>query len=316
MPEATRQDHLYGGQALIEGVMMRGRDVWAIAVRRPDRTIHRESHTIDSIVNRHPFLGKPGFRGVIALGQALSLGYKALTISANQANEEDEQLGKGGMAIAMTMAILLFIVVFLAGPAALFGWAEKAFLGSGFVANLLEGLFRFGLLIVYVAGIGMMKDVRRVYQYHGAEHKTIAAYEHEEPLDVEHVDRFSTVHRRCGTNFLGIVFLIAIIAFSFLPPLPIAGRILSRVVAIPVIAAVAYELLRLGAKYPTSIVMRVLTAPGMWMQKITTRPPEPEMIDVAIASFETVLEREAAEAASAKADPGTGGTENEAASAP
>ncbi len=289
MPEPDRQNHLYGGQALIEGVMMRGRDHWAVAVRMPDERVYLESHDIDSIAKRRPVLAKPGLRGVIALGQAMSIGFRALSIATHKAQPEEEQLGKGGMALAMTMALTLFVGVFIIGPAWLFGWAEKAFIGTGLGANILEGIFRVMLLVGYVWAIGLMGEVRRVYQYHGAEHKTIAAYEHDEPLDPEHVDTYSTLHVRCGTNFLLIILIITILVFSAFPPLPMGWRIASRVIAIIPIAAISYEMLRLGAKFHRSMVMRALMAPGLWLQKITTRRPDRDQIEVAIASFEEVL---------------------------
>lgn len=289
MPEAARSEHFYGGQALIEGVMMRGRDHWAVAVRRPDESIYRESHEIDSVVNRRPIWGKPGLRGMIVLGQSLAIGWRAMQVAIMRSQPDEEQLSKGGQTATVVFAVILFMSIFVAGPALLFGWMERAFLGSSILANILEGLFRFALLIAYVAGIGMLADVKRLYQYHGAEHQTITAYEHDDVLDQEHVSKYSTVHKRCGTNFLGIVFLVAILVFSVFPPMDLGLRVVSRLVAAPLIAAVAYELLRLGARFPKSLVMRALTAPGMWMQRITTRPSDPDQREVAIASFEEVL---------------------------
>jgi uncharacterized protein YqhQ len=289
MPEQNRQQHLYGGQALIEGVMMRGRDHWAVAVRRPDERVYLESHAIDSIATRHPILAKPGPRGVIAMGQALSIGFKALNIATGQAQPEEEKLSGWGMGLAVTVAIVFFIGLFIVGPALLFGWAEQHWLGTGLQANVLEGVFRVALLVGYVWIIGQMGEVKRVYQYHGAEHKTIAAYEHEAPLDPEHVDAFSTLHVRCGTNFLLIIMILTIVVFSFFGSPPLGWRIASRVIAIPIIAAFAYEALRLGAKFHDSHVMRVLMKPGLWLQKITTRPPDVPQIEIAIASFEEVL---------------------------
>jgi uncharacterized protein YqhQ len=163
------------------------------------------------------------------------------------------------------------------------------------VTNVLEGVFRVALLIGYLVLIGRMKEVRRTFQYHGAEHKTIAAYEHAAPLDVEHVDRFSTLHVRCGTNFLLIIMVLTIFIFAAFGTPGLPWRIGSRLVAIPIIAAVAYEFLRLGAKFPNSAVMRAIMAPGLWLQKITTKPPDPDQIEIAVASFDEVLRMEAAE---------------------
>jgi uncharacterized protein YqhQ len=287
----ARQDHLYGGQAVIEGVMMRGRDHWAIAVRRPDRSIHLESHDVGSIGRRVPFLRNPGLRGVVALGQALSIGMRALTISANQSQPEEEQLSRRQMGFSIGIALLVFVGVFMIGPAVLFRFARHG-LHSGLLANVLEGVFRVALFLGYLALIGRMREVRRVFQYHGAEHKTIAAYEHEDRLEPEAVDRYSTLHVRCGTNFLLIVMILAILVYAAFGAPSLGWLVLSRVVGIPIIAGLAYELLRLGARFQGSAVMRALMAPGLWLQKITTKPPERDQIEVAIASFNEVLRRE------------------------
>ena len=273
--------------------MMRGRDHWAIAVRRPDTTIHLESHDIDSVSRRFRILRWPGFRGTIALGQALGIGIKALTVSANQATPEEERLSSKQMAISMTFAMIVFIGLFFVGPAVLFRYTRHS-VGSGVVANLLEGLFRVLLFLGYLALIGRMKEIRRVFQYHGAEHKTIAAYEHDAPLEPEAVDRYSTLHVRCGTNFLLIVMILAIVVHALFGTPGLAWTIGSRIVSVPIIAGFAYEMLRLGAKFQGSLVMRALMAPGLWLQKITTKPPDHGQIEVAIASFQEVRRREEA----------------------
>ena len=292
-PEATRQEHLYGGQAVIEGVMMRGADHWAVAVRRPDGAMHVESHEIDSIARRVPLFGRPFLRGILVLGQSLAIGYRALTISASASTEEDVQLSRGQMGLSLAIAMVLFVGVFVVGPAVLFAWAQRG-IGSGVLANALEGVFRVAIFVGYLVLIGRTKDIRRVFQYHGAEHQTIAAYEHDDPLDPEHVSRYSTVHVRCGTNFLIIVMIVTIFVFALFGTPGIWWRIGSRIVAIPLIAAVAYEALRLGARRPDSALVRALMAPGLWLQGITTKPPDRGQQEVAIASFREVLRREAA----------------------
>jgi uncharacterized protein YqhQ len=297
---AMAREHYYGGQAVLEGVMMRGRDDWAVAVRRPDGDIHLEGHSIDSVAKRYRILRWPGLRGVIALGQALSIGVKALTISANQAAEEDEKLTKGQMAFSMTLAFALFIGLFIALPAFLSGLARDR-VGGGILLNLAEGLFRVALFLGYLALIGRMKDIRRVFEYHGAEHKTIAAYEHGDELEPNAVDRYSTLHVRCGTNFLLIVMILAVLIYSFFGTPSIPWRIGSRIIALPIIAGLAFELLRLGARFHGSPVMRALMAPGLWLQKITTKPPSRDQIEVAIASFEEVRRMEGAAAEGAPA---------------
>jgi uncharacterized protein YqhQ len=290
--ERPPKEHLYGGQAVIEGVMMRGRDHWAVAVRRSDRAIHLESHEVKTVGRRFPFLRNPGFRGVLALGQALSIGLRALTISANQSQPESERLSRRQMALSLTLALVIFIAVFMVGPAVLFRFARHG-VHSSVLRNVLEGVFRVALFVGYLALIGRMKDVRRVFQYHGAEHKTIAAYEHDDRLEPGSVDRYSTLHVRCGTNFLFIVLILTILVLAPFGYPGLGWLILSRVIAVPVIAGLAYEVLRLGAKFQRSLVMRALMAPGLWLQKITTKPPERDQIEVAIASFKEVLRREA-----------------------
>ncbi|HLB62306.1 MAG TPA: DUF1385 domain-containing protein [Actinomycetota bacterium] len=290
MSEAPRET-LYGGQAVIEGVMMRGRRHWAVAVRKPDGDIHVESHEIRSIADRVWLLRKPFLRGVIVLGQALSIGFKALSISAHRSSPEEEQLTRGQMAVSMTLALVLFLGIFVAFPAVAFRWAG-GFLGSGVLANVLEGVFRVLLLLGYLALVGRSKEIRRVFAYHGAEHKTIAAYEHDEPLEPETIDRYSTLHVRCGTNFLLIVMVLTIFVFAFFGSPGLFWRVGSRIVAIPIIAGLAYEVLRLGARFQGSGAMRALMAPGLWMQRITTNPPDHGMIEVAVASFREVLRRE------------------------
>jgi uncharacterized protein YqhQ len=283
--------HLYGGQAVIEGVMMRGPAHWAVAVRRPSGDIYVESHEIDSVVRRVPILGKPFLRGVIVLGQSLAIGMRALQVGARESSEEQEQLSKGQMGFSLAIAMALFIGIFILGPTLLFSWFQHR-IGGGVLTNVLEGIFRVAIFVAYLFLIGRAKDIHRVFEYHGAEHKTIAAYEHDDPLDPEHVDRYSTVHVRCGTNFLIIVMIITVFVFTLFGTPGILWRLGSRIIAIPMIAAVAYEALRLGARYPDSLAMRALMAPGLWMQKITTQPPARDQIEVAIASFNEVLRAE------------------------
>jgi uncharacterized protein YqhQ len=293
---ASKKNHLYGGQAVIEGVMMRGSEHWAVAVRRPSGEIHRESHHIDSIVKRMPILGKPFLRGIIVLGQSMAIGMKALQVGARESSEEDEQLSSTQMGASLAIAMTLFIVIFILGPTVLFSWVQHRVGSDGILTNVLEGLFRVAIFVAYLFLIGRTKEIHRVFEYHGAEHKTIAAFEHDDPLDPEHVDRYSTVHVRCGTNFLIIVMIITVFVFTLFGTPGIVWRIGSRLIAIPAIAGLSYEALRLGARYPDSAVMRVLMAPGKWLQAITTQPPDRGQIEVAIASFNEVLraERESA----------------------
>ena len=298
--------HLYGGQAVVEGVMMRGADHWAVAVRKPDGDVHIESHEIRSIQQRHPIWRKPGFRGIIVLGQSLAIGVRALMVAANASLDEEEQLSNRQVTLSLTIAAVLFIGIFILGPTTLFTWFEGR-VGGGVWVNVLEGFFRVLLFVGYLWIIGRTKDIHRVFEYHGAEHKTIAAYEHGEPLEPRSVDRFPKEHVRCGTNFLIIVMVITIFVFTLVGTPGLLWRLASRIVAIPIIAAIAYEALRLGARFPESLVMRVLMAPGIWLQKITTQQPDDDQIEVAIASFDEVLRREAEVAGASEPSRGTVG---------
>jgi uncharacterized protein YqhQ len=293
-PEASKKlTHLYGGQAVVEGVMMRGAEHWAVAVREPTGQIHVESHHIDSVANRRPFLRKPFLRGMIVLGQSLAIGVRALMIATNHSVEEEEQLSSRQMGVSLAIAMVLFIGVFILGPTTLFTWVEGRIDASGVVVNVLEGVFRVLLFVGYLWLIGRSREINRVFEYHGAEHKTIAAYEHQDELVPEKIDRYPKEHVRCGTNFLIIVMIVTIFVFTLFGTPELWWRIASRIVAIPLIAGLAYEALRLGARYPGSIVMRALMAPGIWLQKITTQEPDDTQIEVAITSFKEVLRREA-----------------------
>lgn len=287
----TPAPHLYGGQAVVEGVMMRGARHWAVAVRRPAGDIHLESHEIESVADRHPILRKPLLRGVIVLGQSLAIGMRALMIAANQSVDDDEQLTSRQIGVSLVVALLLFVGVFILGPTTLFTWIEGR-LGEGVLLLIGEGLFRVLLFVGYLWLIGRTKDIHRVFEYHGAEHKTIAAFEHGDDLVPEKVDRYPKEHVRCGTNFLIIVMIITIFVFTLFGTPGLLWRIVSRIVAIPIIAGIAYEALRLGARFSGSLVMRTLMAPGIWLQKITTQQPDDSQIEVAIASFDEVLRRE------------------------
>jgi uncharacterized protein YqhQ len=295
-PPAT---HLYGGQAVVEGVMMRGSDHWAVAVREPTGSVYLESHAIDSVASRHPIWRKPFFRGIIVLGQSLSIGIRALMIASNHAVAEEEQLSSRQMGVSLTIALVAFIAIFILGPTTLFAWAEHRVDANGVLVNIAEGVFRVALFVGYLWVIGRTRDIQRVFEYHGAEHKTIAAYEHDEDLVPDRIERFPKEHVRCGTNFLIIVMIITIFVFTLFGTPGLLWRLVSRVIAIPIIAGIAYEALRLGARYPRSPVVRAMMAPGIWLQKITTREPDVGQIEVAVSSFKEVLRREAEAAGTA-----------------
>ena len=226
------------------------------------------------------------------LGQSVAIGARALMIATNQSAGDDVELTSRQVGVAMALAALLFVGIFILGPTALFAWVQRS-TGGGALVNIGEGVFRAGLFVAYLWLIGRMKSIRRVFEYHGAEHKTIAAHEHGEPLEPSAVDRFPKEHVRCGTNFLIIVMIVTIFLFTFVNTPGILWRLLSRVIAIPLIAGVSYEVLRLGARFPGSVWMRTMMAPGIWLQKITTKEPDHGQIEVAISSFREVLRREA-----------------------
>ncbi|MGH3664563.1 MAG: DUF1385 domain-containing protein [Egibacteraceae bacterium] len=291
--------HYYGGQAVIEGVMMRGARTWAVAVRRPSGEIYLERHPVSDFPQRHPLFRRPMFRGMFALVDAMSIGTRALAISANQSVEEEEQLSGGAMGGSLVLALLLFIGVFIVLPnAGLAFLADRLGGGDGLVYHLVEGVVRIGIFLAYLAGISLFADIRRVFQYHGAEHKTIAAWEQHQVLEPVAVQPHSTLHVRCGTNFLLMVMLIAIITYSIagaIIPSPRVGvlpvatyHILLRILLLPVVAGLAYEGLRLGAGRD-NVLVRGLMRPGLWLQMITTKPPTDDQVEVAIRAFEAVV---------------------------
>ncbi|HEX9696646.1 MAG TPA: DUF1385 domain-containing protein [Actinomycetota bacterium] len=291
----AKREYFYGGQAVLEGVMMRGPKSWAIAVRRPSQEIYVEHNPLKGLAAKREIWKKPLFRGVAALGEAMTIGVRALSISANQSLDEDEQLTPRQMAFSLALAFVFFIGVFIVLPTIGVGFLRKRTHNS-LVSNLIEGGVRLGIFVGYLTAISFIKDIRRVFMYHGAEHKTIAAHEAgEQQLTPEAVDKYSTLHVRCGTNFLIMVMMLTIIIYSFLGYPVWYWRVLQRVSLIPVIAGISYEGLRLGANHLDNFFVRALMKPGIWLQMITTKPPTPDQIEVAIRSFEAVLPREEAE---------------------
>lgn len=280
-----------GGQAVIEGVMMRGPGKIAVAVRKPNGEITVDLKDAGSVSDRYPILKKPFLRGVVSLVESLNYGMKALSFSAQASGEEEEgeesmsslELA-GTIAVSVGLAVLLFVVL----PTG----AMKLLQNEGFspmVLNLCEGLLRLGIFLLYIWGISRQKDIQRVFQYHGAEHKTIYTYEHGLPLRVENVRPFSTLHPRCGTNFLMIVMLISIFIFTFLGWPSLWERILSRILLMPVVAGISYEIIRFAGKHMDKPWVRAAILPGLALQKLTTRQPDDDQIEVAIASLKAVL---------------------------
>ena len=281
---------IVGGQAVIEGVMMRGFGKTATAVREPNGHIAVEVKPVHSIADRYPILKKPFLRGSVTLYESLVLGMKSLSYSAKMAGDEDEQLTDREMAMTIALALVLASVLFIAiptGSAKLF----HSLTDDPFVLNLLEGAVRLLIFLGYLAAISSMKDIRRVFQYHGAEHKTIFCYEANQSLTVENVQKFPRLHPRCGTTFLLIVMLVSIVVFAFLGWPDLWLRITSRILLLPVVAGISYEIIRLAARSENSLV-HAMIMPGLWLQYLTTRPPDDDMVEVAIASLKAVLPTE------------------------
>jgi uncharacterized protein YqhQ len=273
-----------GGQAVIEGVMMRGPGIIATAVREPSGEIIVKKENFTPIGDKYPILKKPMLRGVVALVESLVQGLKALSFSAQTAGEEGEELSNKEIAMTMVFSLGLAIVLFVIIPTYAAKYIHSAVTDPRLL-NLMEGMLRLGIFLAYITGISMMKDIRRVFEYHGAEHKTIHAYEAGVPLDVEHVREYTTLHPRCGTNFLLIVMFVSIIMFAFLGWPDLWIRIVSRIVLMPVVAGLAYEIIRFAGKSEASWV-RVAIMPGLLLQKLTTRQPSDDQLEVAIRALE------------------------------
>jgi hypothetical protein len=284
-------DFFYGGQALIEGVMMRGRTTVAMSVRPPSGEIVTLSEPLPDALVHGRWIKVPFVRGVFVLYETLVLGTRMLMRSAAIAAEGDDiEISRPMMIGTMIFSLGFAVAIFFVLPLFLSTFAEGA-TDSDILANLAEGGIRLVVFIAYIGLIGLMSDIKRVFAYHGAEHKAISAHEAQRPLTPVEVDRFSTAHTRCGTTFLLIVVVISIFFFSLIPragvPLPLL--FLSRIVLIPFIAAVSYELVRFGAKHYGNRLVRAIYQPGLWLQSLTTRPPDHSMLEVSIASLESCL---------------------------
>jgi len=284
-----------GGQAVLEGVMMRGPSNWALAVRKPDGEIAQVDHQINSVMARHRLFRLPVIRGVIALGESLAIGFRALAISANYAAQEEgddevsTELSRGSMIFAFALAIGFALMLFKVTPALLTSWLPIETTGY-FV--IVEGVIRVTIFVAYISVISLLPDLRRVFQYHAAEHKAINAYEAGEELVPEKVQRFSLIHPRCGTAFMLWVMVIAIFVFAFLGRPVWYWLIASRILLLPLIAGLAYELIRFAGKHTDNRILMTLLAPGLWLQRLTTREPTLDQIEVSIRALREVLRLE------------------------
>ena len=290
MPEANEK-YSIGGQAVIEGVMMRSKNFWAIAVRRPDRTISTMLFKVNSLTRKYKVLGFVFIRGMMSLIESMALGFRAISFSVNEATGSEIKFSKKEMAISIIIAVAFAVGILFVLPT-IIGRTFSGYFTNIIAYNILEGLIRIVFFLVYILAVSQLRDIKRVFQYHGAEHKTIQAYENNEELIPENVKNYSTKHVRCGTSFLFIVMIVAIFVFAFLGKQPIIWRIISRILLIPVIAGISYELIRLAGKFSKYRIVNILFYPGLLLQKITTREPDIDQIEVAISSFKKVMEAE------------------------
>jgi uncharacterized protein YqhQ len=292
-----------GGQALIEGIMMRGKTAWAVAVRTPDGSVHLEEHDLP-VHTRTGWRTWPVARGVWAMYETLSLSLKAFGVAASLAGAtEDEQLTSKEIMWTMVAGVALAVVAFIIAPALLTNVFTNS-VSHPYLWNIVDGVLRLAVFLAYIWGVGFMPDIRRVFAYHGAEHKSIHAYEHGIPLEPRYIQRYDTLHVRCGTAFLLMVMVVSIVVFSLLPGAVVLGwwgvtskvaivavNIISRILLLPLVAGLAYEItVKWAGKHPDNPFVKLLVWPGMYLQRLTTREPDDGMVEVAVAALTAVAE--------------------------
>ncbi|HYM60126.1 MAG TPA: DUF1385 domain-containing protein [Thermoanaerobaculia bacterium] len=288
-------DMLIGGQAVLEGVMMRSLTGYSVAVRQPSGGVAIRKEKLVSIAKKYPFLKIPVIRGSVVLIQSLVLGIRALNYSASIASEGEDgqpEMSNWAVASSMLIALVMGVGVFILAPLALTNLLRHYVLPAmgNFTYNLIDGVIRVVFFFVYILSISMMKEIRRVFQYHGAEHKTVYTFEANEDLTVENARKKSTLHPRCGTSFLVFVMAISILVFSLVPAsVPFVVKLGARIVLIPLIAGLAYEVIRFSARHLGNPACRALTKPGMWLQKITTKEPDDSQLEIAITALREAL---------------------------
>jgi uncharacterized protein YqhQ len=304
------EETLVGGQAVLEGVMMRSPHAWGIAVRKPSGKIVTHSEPLERPSEQHKWMGWPVVRGVMTLGHAMKLGFRALKFSANAALDEisaDQSNGDHGnkdqgrkmeipgwmMAVNVAFSIAFFIFMYKYLPLVATTELKKVnpIFGQQVVFNLVDGLIRIAMFLLFVWGVSLWKDIRRVYEYHGAEHKTVFAFEHGDPLETEAVQKYSTYHPRCGTSFLMTVMIISMIVYMAIPAHTFWARFAIRIALLPLIAGVSYEIIRFAAKHRGSL-FAMMTAPGLWLQRITTQPPDDSEVECAIVALDEAMKLE------------------------
>lgn len=296
------EETLVGGQAVLEGVMMRSPHAWGIAVRKPSGEIVTHSEPLERPSEQHKWMGWPVVRGVITLGHAMKLGFRALKFSANAVLEEipvsdkDGAPGKkieisgwmAGLNMAFSVAFFIFMYKYLPLLATTELKRVNPVFGQQFVFNLVDGLIRIAMFLLFVWGVSLWKDIRRVYEYHGAEHKTVFAFENGDPLQTAAVQKYSTYHPRCGTSFLMTVMILSMFVYMAIPVQTFWARFGIRIALLPVIAGVSYEIIRFAAKHRGSL-FALMTAPGLWLQRITTKPPDDREVECAIVALDEAM---------------------------
>jgi uncharacterized protein YqhQ len=295
------EETLVGGQAVLEGVMMRSPHAWAIAVRKPDGEVATHSEAIERPSEKHKWMGWPIVRGVMTLGYAMSLGFRALRFSANvaldqvPADEKGKKLEISGwlatVNIVLSLGFFIFMYKFLPLLAATELKRINPVFGGRILFNLVDGIVRLALFLFFIFGTSLMKDIRRVYQYHGAEHKTVFAFENHDPLETGAVQKYSTYHPRCGTSFLMTVMIISILIYTLVPAVTFWGKFGARIALLPVIAGLSYEIIRYAARHRGSL-FALMTAPGLWLQRITTQPPDDTQVQCAITALDQAMDLE------------------------
>lgn len=295
------EETLVGGQAVLEGVMMRSPHAWGIAVRKPSGEIVTHSEPLERPSEQHKWMGWPVVRGVMTLGHAMKLGFRALKFSANAALDEipaDDQGKKmeitgwmAGLNMAFSIAFFIFMYKYLPLLATTELKRVNPVFGQQFIFNLVDGLIRIGMFLLFVWGVSLWKDIRRVYEYHGAEHKTVFAFENGDPLETAAVQKYSTYHPRCGTSFLMTVMILSMFVYMAIPVQTFWARFAIRIALLPLIAGVSYEIIRFAAKHRGSL-FALMTAPGLWLQRITTQPPDDREVECAIVALDEAMKLE------------------------
>jgi uncharacterized protein YqhQ len=292
------EETLVGGQAVLEGVMMRSPHAWGIAVRKPSGEITTHSEPLERLSEKHKWMAWPVVRGVITLGHAMTLGFRALRFSANAAldqipaNDKGKKLEISGWLAAVNIAISVGFFIFMYKFLPLLAATElkrvNPIFGERIVFNLVDGAIRIALFLLFIWATSLLKDIRRVYQYHGAEHKTVFAFEAGDPLQTGAVQKYSTFHPRCGTSFLMTVMIISILVYTLVPATTFWMRFAARIALLPVIAGLSYEIIRFAARHRGSL-FALMTAPGLWLQRITTQPPADDQVQCAITALDEAM---------------------------